>query len=462
MKCICGEDMEPCDDSYICGFCGHVDKGQSTKEEEQCQECGERMVDPVINEDGMVVCDKCGVAGDQLIDYTDGMNYVDKDDGSHKDNRQTHTLDHWVGDIVIPGKILPNYCLGTRLTNCNTIKSKRLADRHKYLYTNCYAETAQRFTFYKFMERASLYDVPNCAVRTAIGLYSQIYNYTYTCGNKLYKQNLCKVHHKKYLESKTKCLDYTEETEQVLELKKKINKLMNKFESAANEKKKEDLQERLTVLEFELHDLRQCENHRIFKIMNKLEALAKGPVTEYCMYTEKFITRNKNKVAIEAACMYKACERTGYVRSINEIAEMWSTTPKIVTMGTKHFEKFFSTGKRATDEAITRREPTDYIHGWIDSIKNPHPDYRKTCVNLLKLLCNSPLYQEHTPEILAAGCMYYTHVVLLDKTLDEKETKRLNAEYKGKLHKLCDVSPARLETLRQRIDAYLKVLREKK
>lgn len=491
MKCsVCGgsDDMVPivmqgvtC---LICEACGNIVTGtqqsgigkKNRVKKDICKnpECGQTTHGMIMDTiEGVWICPVCATAQDQVIDYSDEPSYNDKDDGSQEDNRRTTVIQHCIHDVMIPGKLLPNYCLGTGIGN-TLVKKKdpmgyigdRIKNRHKYLYTADYNETALRTVFYEFITRLRAEEYPTCIIDCTIYYYSQLYNYEYTCSGIIERNNLCKYHNADYKKIKDKCADYLEESRPVRELKETIKQLreeqradMDACEGTGQSgiDHTDEIQEKCE----ELYSIRKNEKHKIFKIKAQYEALINASTQNaYCLVKERLIKRQSNKVAIEAACIYKACEACKFPRTVGEIAELWNTTAHIVAKGIKYFEKFMAANLNIQTQEKRPRDATEYIEANIAELNHPNPQFRKTCLNLLNLVRTSVLYQTHTPEVLASGCMFYTHFILLGGDIKDNAIKRSMIEYKTKISKICGVSPASVENLRQRIHTYLTELRE--
>lgn len=138
-------------------------------------------------------------------------------------------------------------------------------------------------------------------------------------------------------------------------------------------------------------------------IMNDAQILYKI-TSEYKNDTTKnlLIIRGKNRIGLMSACVFYACKRNGYTKSLKEIATMFNISTSCVNKGCKNFCKFVKSKK--IDYSINLCHPSQYIKNFCDKM-NLVPKVVDFIIKIADNVQIMNIATSHTPISVAAACV---------------------------------------------------------
>ena len=124
--------------------------------------------------------------------------------------------------------------------------------------------------------------------------------------------------------------------------------------------------------------------------------------TEIGNETKKIITRGKNKQGIIAACIYYACKKSGYIKTVKEISRVFNISTSCLNNGCKIFAKCLKKSKINFDITISR--PSHFIKYICNSLEI-NANYIEKIEEIINKLETNFLLTDHTPYSVAIGCI---------------------------------------------------------
>ena len=127
----------------------------------------------------------------------------------------------------------------------------------------------------------------------------------------------------------------------------------------------------------------------------------------YSIISKTKISRGSNRKGIIAACVYHACKECNVPRSINELAEMFNITSKIMTKGCKNYTEIM----RMSKSNISRIQVSKKVdlYDFIDRFSHKL-ELSKNEILIIHKIANifelNHLINDNTPPSMAAGCIF--------------------------------------------------------
>jgi len=145
-----------------------------------------------------------------------------------------------------------------------------------------------------------------------------------------------------------------------------------------------------------------CKKHNLpCIIINDAKSL-------YSIISKTKISRGSNRKGIIAACVYFACKECNVPRSSNEIAEMFSIAPTIMTKGVKKCQEIIFMNKK-NKKRLTKSnsiQAHDFIERFCNRLKIDEQSTHQI-IMISRRCVEGNLISENTPPSVAAGCIYY-------------------------------------------------------
>lgn len=112
----------------------------------------------------------------------------------------------------------------------------------------------------------------------------------------------------------------------------------------------------------------------------------------------KIITRGNHKLGIIGACIFYACKKSGYVKTIKEIATQLNITTACLNTGCKLFSRCIKKANIGYD--INLSYPSQYVNNICNTLK-VEPSYINDINNMIDKIEKNHLVSSHTPYSVA-------------------------------------------------------------
>lgn len=126
--------------------------------------------------------------------------------------------------------------------------------------------------------------------------------------------------------------------------------------------------------------------------------------SEYKSGTKKnnIIIRGKNRTGLIAACIFYACKRRGYTKSLKEIAKLFGMKPSCVNKGCKNFIRYVK--YKNIDYNTNLSHPSQYINQFCAKLKM-NKKYTNITLKISTNVQKMNIVPTHTPISVAAACI---------------------------------------------------------
>jgi transcription initiation factor TFIIB len=149
-------------------------------------------------------------------------------------------------------------------------------------------------------------------------------------------------------------------------------------------------------------------------LTNKI--IEKAKVYYKCI-SETKISRGKNRVALEAACLFQSCKVHNVPRSIKEIAELYNIDTRNMTKGYKKFRDIIKLSKDNINKSgsakttyIQAATPLDYIDRFCCNL-NMTDKMKQRCKHAAMKTHELNIADENTPTSITAGSIFLISMV---------------------------------------------------
>ncbi len=171
----------------------------------------------------------------------------------------------------------------------------------------------------------------------------------------------------------------------------------------------------------------------------------------YRIISETKISRGSNRTGIIAACVYNACKECNVPRTINELSELFSIEPKVMTKGCKNYTEIMRLSKTDISriQNIKSIDLGDFVERFSHNLQLSQREIN-IIIRIAEICQEFHLISDNTPPSMAAGCIYM-YVKHTDKPISKKsisEVCKISEVTVNKCYKKIDTNEVILDFLK--------------